>query len=178
VPNLTAIPATITSGDSYAITLSLAEYPAPTWALSFALAGVDVLSVSSTASGTSHLLTLTAAQTTALGAGLYQFRVRATSGSTVETVTTGICTVAADIGALAAGEGVSYWQCLKTAAEAALLTLVDSGAPQMVMINGRQTMFRSPDDLRRLISECNAQLAALSARTFGTPIRFNVVGMR
>jgi hypothetical protein len=96
----------------------------------------------------------------------------------VETVTTGTCTVAADIGALAAGEGVSYWQCLKTAAETALLTMMENGAMQSLMISGRQTMFYTPDQLRRLISECNAQLAALSARTFGTPIRFNVVGMR
>jgi len=160
VPTLTAVPQTITAGDSYAITLSLSDYPAPTWALSFALAGADVLTVTSTAAGTAHLLTLTALQTAALGAGLYQYRVRATSAGTVDTVTTGTLTVAPDVGALVAGEGVSYWQTLKDAAEQALLTLMTGGAMQMVMIQGRQTMFRSPDECRRIIAQCEQRLAA------------------
>ena len=179
MPTLTAVPDTITAGDSYAITLSLSDYPATAgWSLSYALAGAAVLTVTSTASGANHLLTLTAAQTATLGDGLYQYRVRAAQGSTVETVTTGTCTVVADVGALAAGEGVSYWQCLKDAAQDALLAMVTGGGVQMVAIAGRQTMFRSPDDLRRLIAECNTHLNAARYQTFGTPVRFDVVGMR
>jgi hypothetical protein len=161
VPTLTAVPDTITAGDSYAITLSLSDYPATAgWSLSYALAGAAVLTVTSTASGATHLLTLTAAQTASLGAGLYQYRVRAAQGSTVETVTTGTCTVVADIGALAAGEGVSYWQCLKDAAEEALKAMMANGGVQMVMINGRQTMFNTPDRLMKIIATCDQRLAA------------------
>lgn len=161
MPTLTAVPDTITAGDSYAITLSLSDYPATAgWSLSYALAGAAVLTVTSTASGANHLLTLTAAQTASLGAGLYQHRVRAAQGSTVETVTTGTCTVVADIGALAAGEGVSYWQCLKDAAQDALTTILNGGAVQMVAIAGRQTMFRSPTDCLKVIAYCDQRLAA------------------
>lgn len=160
VPTLTAVPTTITAGDSYAITLSLTEYPAPTWTASLALAGAATLAVTSTASGTSHALTLTAAQTATLSAGAYQYRVRVAAGSTVTTVDTGVLTVAADIGALAAGEGVSYWQQLKDCAQTALTTIMAGGAVQMVTVMGRQTMFRSPADCLKVIAVCDQHLAA------------------
>jgi hypothetical protein len=175
---LTALPATLIAGDSYAITLSLSDYPAPTWALSLSLAGLSVLSVTSTANGTAHDLTLTAVQTAALEAGSYQFRLRANAGSTVTTVQSGVLSVTADVGALAPGEGVSYWETLKAAAESALLTLMQGGGVQMATILGRQTMFRSPADCQRVIAQCEARILAARARTFGTPIRFDVVGMR
>lgn len=160
MPTLSAIPSTIQAGDSYVITLSLSDYPAPTWALSFSLAGVSVLSVSSVASGTSHVLTVSDATTAGLGAGQYQYRVRATRTGFAETVETGALVVVADVGALTAGAGVSYWATLKAAAETALLELMTGGAVQMAMVGGRQMMFRSPDECRRVIAECDRKLAA------------------
>jgi hypothetical protein len=166
---LTAIPSTITAGDSVAITLSLSDYPAPTWSVSLALAGVDTLTVTSAASGTDHAIAITAGQTSALGAGAYQYRVRAINGATVETIETGVVTVAADIGALAAGEGVSYWVGLKKAAEDALIMLMNGGAVQMSTIMGRQTMFRSPADCMKVIAACEARLTRERRRSaFGS----------
>lgn len=161
MPNtLTAIPATITAGDSYAITLSLTDYPAPTWALSYDIAGPSVQSWTSTASGDAHLLPLPAADTATLGAGTYQFRVRATRSGDVVTVQSGVQTVVADLGRAAPGELASYWEQLKTAAETALTTLMAAGGVQMVTILGRQTMFRSPEDCLRVIAMCNRMIAS------------------
>ena len=166
MPTLTALPTTITAGDSYSITLTLADYPATVgWSLSYALAGASVLSVTSTASGVSHVLTLSAVQTALLDAGPYSYRLRAASGALVDTIDTGAITVAADLGTLTAGEGVPYYQQLKTAAETALLNLMESNAPQMMTVMGRQTMFRSPAECHRVIALCEARLALRNGRS-------------
>lgn len=176
--DLTHLPTTITAGDSYTLTLTRAAYPASAgWTLTYALAGAAVASWASTASGDAHVLTLAAASTAGLSAGAYRFAVRATkAGGVVETIETGIVTVLADVTAMVQGDGVSYWQTLKAAAESALLSIMTNGGVQMVMINGRQTMF-TPDLCRKVIAECNAQLDAQRG-TFGMPILMNAVGQR
>lgn len=177
--DLTEIPTRLVAGDSYTLTLTYADYPATAgWALALAVAGVDVKTWSSVAAGNAHVLTLTATETAALGAGTYQWRVRAFRSGVVDTLVTGTLTVEADIGAAAPGERASYWESLKVAAQQALTTLMEGGAVQMVTILGRQTMFRSPDDCLKVIAQCDARITAERFRTFGTPIRFDVVGMR
>jgi hypothetical protein len=178
VTTLAHVPSQITAGDSVALTLVFPDHPAPTWTLSLALAGASTAVTVSTPNGTAHDLALTAAETSGLAAGLYRWRVRATSGATATTLTTGTLTVAADVATLTAGQGVSYWQTLKEAAQSALVTLMEGGGVQMSTILGRQTMFRSPQDCLAVIAQCDAQLAAAQSRTFGTPALFNVVGMR
>jgi hypothetical protein len=179
VDDLTAIPSTITAGDSVAVTLSLSDYPATSgWAVTWALAGQNVLSVTSTVSGADHLLSLTTAQTSALEAGVVRWSLRVTKGAIATTIQTGSLTVMADVAALAPGAGVSYWETLKAAAESALLTLLEGGGVQMITILGRQTMFRSPDDCLKMIGVCEARIAAATSGTFGTALRFDVVGMR
>ncbi len=179
VATLTSVPTVITAGDSYTLTLTYGDYPASSgWGLALAVAGVSVDAWTSVASGEAHVITLSATETATLGAGTYQFRVRATKAGTVETVETGTLSVEADIGAAAPGERASYWEALKVAAQTALTTLMGGGAVQMVTILGRQTMFRSPDDCLKIIAQCDARILAERHRTFGTPIRFDVVGMR
>lgn len=176
---LTSVPTVITAGDSYTLTLTQSDYPAAAgWSLALAVAGVSVDSWTSVASGAAHVITISASETASLGAGTYQYRVRAVNGSTVETIETGTLTVEADIGAAAPGERASYWESLKAAAQTALQSLMESGAPQMVTILGRMTQFRSPDDCLKIIAQCDARILAERHRTFGTPIRFDVVGMR
>lgn len=161
MPTLTAIPTQIQAGDSYDITLSLPSYPAPTWTLSLAIAGPSVDAWTSTASGTAHLLTLSSTDTAALPAGPYQYRVRASATGQVDTIETGTLDVLADIGAMRDGEGVSYWQTLKTDAEAYLRGILSGQAVQMSMVLSRQTMFRveSAEDCLKLIAYCEQRLA-------------------
>lgn len=159
--NLTSVPTVITAGDSYTLTLTYGDYPASSgWALAFAVAGVSVDTWTSSASGDAHVITIPAADTATLGAGTYQYRVRATKAGTVETLETGTLAVEADIGAAAPGELASYWEQLKTAAQTALSTLMSGGAVQMVTILGRQTMFRSPQDCLNVIAQCERMIAA------------------
>lgn len=177
--DLTSVPRVITAGDSYTLTLTAADYPASSgWSLALAVAGPSVDTWTSTASGEAHVIAIPAADTTSLVAGQYQYRIRATRAGTADTIETGTLAVAADIGAAAPGERTSYWAELKVAAETALTTLMGGGAVQMVTILGRQTMFRSPDDCLRIIAVCDSRLAAERFGTYGTAIRFDVVGMR
>lgn len=158
--DLTALPSRLIAGDSYTITLTYADYPASAgWALALAVAGIDVQSWTSTASGDAHVLTLPAAETAALTAGTYQMRLRASLSGTVETIATGALVVEADIGAAAPGELVSYWEGVKRDAQTALTLVLQGGGAQMVTILGRQTMFRSPDDLLRVIARCDHEIA-------------------
>lgn len=178
--DLTRVPRVLTAGDSYTLTLTAADYPASAgWSLSLAIAGPSVDTWTSTASGDAHVIAIPSADTATLGAGLYDYRVRAIkAGGLADTFETGTLTVEADIGAATAGERTSYWEQLKTAAESALLTLMSGGAPMMVTILGRMTQFRSPEDCMTVIAQCDARILAERHRTFGTPIRFDVVRMR
>lgn len=160
--DLTSVPRVITAGDSYTLTLTAADYPATAgWSLSLAIAGPSVDTWTSTASGAAHVIAIPSADTATLGAGLYDYRVRAIkAGGLADTFETGTLTVEADIGAAAPGERTSYWEQLKTAAETALTTIMSGGAVQMVTILGRQTMFRSPQDCLAVIAQCERRLAA------------------
>lgn len=161
MPTLTALPATVQAGDSYAITLSLPDYPATGgWSVTYAIAGGSTALWSSTPSGDRHVLTLSSASTAALEAGLYQYTLKATKTGSVETVERGTVTVAADVSALAAGEGVSYWYALKCAAQDALTGIMAGGGVRMTMIMGRQMMFATPADCLKVISYCDQRLAA------------------
>jgi hypothetical protein len=178
VADLTALPSTLTAGDSYAITLSLSAFPASAgWAVTWTVAGPSVRTWTSIPSGDAHALTIGAADTATLEAGDYRWSLRATRSGTVTTAETGTLRVTPDLMTLVPGEAVSYWQQLKTAAEKALLALMDGNAVQMTTIMGRQTMFRSPADCQKVIAQCEQQLAAARG-VFGTPIRFDVVGLR
>lgn len=146
---LTAIPDTITAGDSLAVTLSLSDYPATAgWAVSFALAGPVVLAASSVANGNAHNLSLTSAQTAAMPAALYQWRLRATLGAVVETFDRGTLSVSQDLGAVAGGDVVSYAERMLGLCRTARENIL-SGEMKMMMIGGRQVMFHTLADVQR-----------------------------
>jgi hypothetical protein len=176
VPTLTVLPTTLTAGDSVTLTLTRPDYPASAgWTLTYALAGAAVQQWSSTPSGAAHTITLSSAETAALPAGDYRFALKATAPGQVHTLATGGVAVLADVAALQPGEAVSYWQQLKEAAEAALLSIMAGGGVQMATIMGRQATFRSPQDCLQVIATCEMRLQAAQTRTFGTPVRFDVV---
>ncbi len=176
---LSAIPAQLIQGDRYDLRLTVSDFPASGgWSLRFSVAGQSVDAWVSTPDGDAHALTLPATETALLTPGTYRFALRAEkAGGYATTVTTGTLSVTADLAQAAAGEFADYWEQLKAAAEAALLALMDGGGVQMVTILGRQTMFRSPADCEAVIARCEARLAARRG-TFGTAVRFDVVGMR
>lgn len=174
MPTITTLPASLTAGDSYEITLARADYAAPTWLLTYTVAGPSAVTWTSAAIGTSHGITLSAISTAALEAGDYWYSLKAVSGDLVKTLETGAVRVFADLSTMPPGGNVSYWQTLKTAAESALQALMDGGGVQMAMVLGRQMMFRSPKECLAVIATCDQRLGALRRRSaFGrVPVEF------
>jgi hypothetical protein len=146
---LTQVPDTVTAGDSVAVTLSLSEYPATAgWVVSLALAGPTVLTATATASGASHALALTAAQTSTLTAAIYQWRLRATLGSVVETFDRGTLEVLSDLGQAAAGEYQSYAEQMLAICRTARESIL-AGEMKMFQIGGRQVQMHTLQDVNR-----------------------------
>lgn len=159
--DLTAIPATLTAGDSYGLVLSLSDYPATSgWSLDFAIAGASVQTWTSAADGDAHRFTLSTGDTTALTAGTYQWRVRATDGTNARVVQSGTLVVEADLGDVAPGALTDYWETLLTSAQSALAAVMAGNGAQMYMIAGRQWMFKSADECLRVISMCEKRIAS------------------
>lgn len=176
--DLTAIPATITAGDSYAITLSLSDYPATAgWAVAFALAGAKTLTKTATASGADHVLAITTANTSGLTAGHYQWRLRATLGAVTETFQTGYLDVVSDLGAATDGSTVSWAETTLVVVEAALANTL-TGEMSSYMIAGRRADMIPVADLLRIRNQLRAEVAASKGQPFGAAVRFDVVGMR
>lgn len=159
VDDLTAIPAIITAGDSYGIVLSYSDYPATSgWALSFAIAGASVKSWTSSAENDSHRLTLSTSDTSALTAGTYGWRVRASDGTDARVVESGTLVVEADLGELAPNAALSWEEVTLPIVEAALSGTLE-GEMQMYMIGGRQVMTFKPSELMEIRAKCKAAIA-------------------
>lgn len=158
---LTRIPDTITAGDSVAVTLTLADYAAPTWSASLAIAGASVLTEDSTDAddGTSHDFDLSGTETAALASGAYSWRVRVTDGTTTTTAQTGSLVVLPDLASLAEGDAVGYAEKMLPIVEAALMGIVE-GEAKMMMIAGRQLMSLSTAELMKLRAQFRAEMAA------------------
>lgn len=163
VDDLTAIPATITAGDSYGIVLSYSDYPATSgWSVAFAIAGPSVQSWTSTADDDAHRLTLTTDETGALSAGVYTYRVRVTDGTDSRTVDTGTVTVAADVGALVPGAATTWEETTLAVVKAALAGTLE-GEMAMYMIGGRQVMTFKPSELMELLDTLQARVDRMKA---------------
>lgn len=168
----------MTAGDSYAILLSLSDYPASSgWGVKLAIAGAVVAEYTSASNGDLHALSLSTSQTAALDAGSYQYRVRAIKGSEAVTVETGILTVFADLATLAPNDALSWEEKTLAVVEEALNSTL-SGEMRRYMIAGRQVETFSIDELLTLRNTLKAQIQTRTFRMFGTPVRFDVVGMR
>ena len=83
----TTEPAQIIAGDSARWMRSLADYPAPTWTLTYTLIGESYKSTfSASASGTDHAIHLLPAITSAWAAGEYALRARVSDGTDAYTI--------------------------------------------------------------------------------------------
>ena len=157
---LTSVPDAIIAGDTVLMTLSFSDYLAPTWDLSLSLAGPDTLTVASVDNSTGHDLSVTALQSAALGAGLYQWRVRATDGTEVRTIETGVLTVTADLAALAPGDATPIEVRHLALVELAIQGTLE-GQARMTMINNRQLQTFGLDELYKLRSQLLRAIARL-----------------
>lgn len=102
----TTEPAVITAGDTIQWQISLADYPASAgWVLKYAMvSSLGVIAITSAAAGDDHLITISAAASSAYGAADYKFQkyVEKGSGETLEraTLAGGSITIVAALSAL------------------------------------------------------------------------------
>ena len=83
----TQVPATLIAGDTWKWTRSLTDYPAGTWTLNYYFENSGAtFSVTATASGTTHSVTITSATTATYRPGKYRWYARANNGSEYYTV--------------------------------------------------------------------------------------------
>ena len=86
------------SGDSVTWTETLLDYPAPTWTLTyyFAQAAETPIPLAATASGSDHVLAMTASHTALMNYGTWKWTARATSGAVSMVVGSGHMVVIPD----------------------------------------------------------------------------------
>jgi hypothetical protein len=87
---VTAVPASLIAGDTWAFTLTLGDYPAGTWTATIYFENSDgAFDSAASASGTDHAFTIAAATTAGYTAGRYFWSVRVVNGGTSYTVDSG-----------------------------------------------------------------------------------------
>lgn len=87
MPTLETEPAEFTAGDSISWTKSLADYPAPTWVLTYTLRrSADLHTFTAVAVAPDHLVVELPAATTLIKPGTYQWVAQVTDGTDRETV--------------------------------------------------------------------------------------------
>ena len=82
-------PSIILRGDTIKWTKALADYPAPTWTLKYALRGAGSIDITAAASGSDFLVTLPAATTAAYVIGAYSWSAYVEQGAERYTVASG-----------------------------------------------------------------------------------------
>jgi len=108
--NLTKIPAQFTAGDSLQFIVSLPDYPAPTWTLSYALVNaLAVITFTSAADGDSHAVDVPAATTAAYQPAAYLYQAYVTSGDERVTVETGKVLIVPNFATKTTGYDARSW---------------------------------------------------------------------
>jgi hypothetical protein len=88
IPALSALPESFTAGDTVKVLYTLPAYPAPDWDLAAAFYGPEKFTINAAHDGTSHLLTIAAADTADKKPGAYQVQLKASASGEVVTVGT------------------------------------------------------------------------------------------
>lgn len=168
---LTVPPTTIMAGDSVAFSWSYADYPASDgWTLTYALAGRSTLAVTSTPNLDAHDIALTSAQTSALLAGAYTWKLRVSNGTTTTTVGTGRCDVQADVATAQTGDFAAWAETTLAMLEASIQGDM-TDAVQQYTIGDRQITKIPMADRLKLRNQLRAEVQMAKSRGgFGAPV--------
>lgn len=152
------IPASLTAGDSWSWTDSLADYPAGTWTLTYYFRGPQSFSIVATASGTDHASAVAAATTAGYKPGTYDWLARVTSGLTATKIDLGRLVVEPNL-ANSASEYRSFWRQVLDELEPVILGKASSDQLSM-SIAGRSLSRMSWDELLRVYDRAVIEVAA------------------
>ena len=151
MPTMDSIPEKLTAGDTWRWTVAFADYPAPTWIVTYTFRNASAsFSAQAAADGTSHAVTIAAATSAAIIAGRYQWTARAVSGSIVETIDSesGWVEILPDS---IAGQSRDMRSWAQRALDAVKATIegTATSAQQTFSIGGRSVSLMSWSELRR-----------------------------
>lgn len=160
----TTEPTVINPGDTVKWTRSLADYPAnDSWVLSYELINsANRYTVTASASGSDHLVTISATTSAGYVAGAYDWRARVTKASEVYTVGTGRVTVAKSFAT--ATDTRSQARSTLEAIETMLAGRATS-AVEMYEIAGRKLKYMLPSELLVLRDRYRMDVAREDAAT-------------
>jgi hypothetical protein len=138
------VPAKLRAGDTWEWSRSLADYPAPTWVLTYRLKNDcdDPDAIVAVASGTDHAVTVAAATTAVIKPGRYRWFARVTSGALAYTVEEGWVDVEPDASGVGKFDPRTDARKMLEAVEATLYGRA-SRDQQAMSLNGR-SISRTP----------------------------------
>lgn len=154
-------PSQIIAGDTAEWLLSLSDYPALSWVVSFVLvkAGVKIAFTAS-ASGSDHLVTVAKTVTDDWVAGMYSYQAVATSGTVRNVVETGTIEVVADFAQATAGLDARSQSAKMVDLLGAVIEGRASKTDKQYMIGGRMMITLTPKELRDELDYWQARLRA------------------
>lgn len=154
-------PSRVTAGDTVTWLKSLADYPASTgWVLSYTFINASTkISISATASGADHLVSVTAATSAAWVAGTYTWIAVVTKAAERFTVGQGSIVVAPNLAAAATYDTRSVAQKALDQVNQALATYGAKAYLQSYEINGRKQAFQNPGEFMKFRSQLVAEVA-------------------
>lgn len=137
---LTALPASITAGDSIAWMLTRDDYPATAgWALSFVfINGAAKIAMAATAVGDRHAIAIEAATTALYTPGKYTYAGFAANGTVRHTIERGSMDVLPNLAVQATYDGRAWYDKAIEALEAAIAGRADKTQMSQVLPNGVQ----------------------------------------
>lgn len=165
----TTEPTVFTAGDTVKWKRTLDHYPASGgWVLTYALRGAGKIDLTATASGSEHLITISAATSAAYTAGFYTWQAYATKSAISERhpVDSGQIEIKPNLAAVTASsyEWRTEAKIIYDQLVAAYKSYTQSrGGVQQYTIGQRQMTFRSPADFIREIEYWRAQVKAEEA---------------
>jgi len=133
----TTEPTEVTAGDTVKWTRTLSDYPAGTWTLSYTLVNsASKITITASASGTDHLVSVTPATSAAWSAGLYDWQAYVTDGTDRYQVDSGRLTIHANYAGVTTLDDRSHVKKTLDAIEAVIEGRA-SQSQQSYTINGR-----------------------------------------
>jgi hypothetical protein len=154
-------PVSFRAGDLLKWTKSLTDYPADQgWALVYTLINAAAkITITASASGADHAVSVAAATTAAYTAGTYRWMARVTKGTDIYSVGEGSITILPNLAALTTYDGRSHAVIMLEAIEAAYEGRA-SATQLEYEINGRRVRQMSPTELITWRSYYKAEVAA------------------
>lgn len=157
-----SLPSSLRAGDTLSGTFDLSDYPASaSWVLSFTLINASAKqTITCTASGDLHVLSVPAATTAGWAAGLYTYTAHVTKSPLRYTVGSGQIQVLPDLSAATTYDGRTPARRALEAAEAALATYGSKAYTTKIAIGDREQTFASPGDFLAFMSRLRQQVRA------------------